>query len=166
VTQEESLKSDFYKFKVTAVEHVQNEEPIPALPMLNTSTIPAASKPANTEAITTPATSEHNQGESLSPNMKDGKVQSVKQENCYVNFTHFHSNFPYLLTYLQSQDDTSTSQHRKRSDSKDELSTSDSKKRLAFTSYMIIKKQFLLITHITPINHEQACGQTVVHRYQ
>lgn len=60
-----------------------------------------ASEPANTDAITTPATSEHNQGESLSPNMKDGK----------------------------SQNNTSTSQHKKRSHNKGELSTSDSKKR-------------------------------------
>ncbi|KAI5002429.1 hypothetical protein ZWY2020_027079 [Hordeum vulgare] len=101
VTQEESLKSDFYKFQVKAVEHVQIEEPIPTLPMLNIPTIPTASEPANTDAITTPATTEYNQGESLSPTMKDGK----------------------------SQDNTSTSQQRKRSDSKDEVSTSDSKKR-------------------------------------
>ncbi|KAE8784814.1 hypothetical protein D1007_41566 [Hordeum vulgare] len=75
VTQEESLKSDFYKFQVKAVEHVQIEEPIPTLPMLNIPTIPTASEPANTDAITTPATTEYNQGESLSPTMKDGKAQ-------------------------------------------------------------------------------------------
>ncbi|KAE8804444.1 hypothetical protein D1007_19479 [Hordeum vulgare] len=95
-----SLKSDFYMFQVKAVEHLESEEPLAPLPMLNTTIIslPSESKQKNT--VSTPTTSEHDVDRDQPSHTKDRK----------------------------SLDETSTSQSRKRQQSKDKLSPPDHKK--------------------------------------
>jgi hypothetical protein len=74
VTQEISLRYDFYKFQVKAVEHLQSQEPLPPLPMLNTTATSSTSEPTDKNTASTPATSEYDMDRDQPSNTKDGKV--------------------------------------------------------------------------------------------
>nr|BAK05124.1 predicted protein [Hordeum vulgare subsp. vulgare]BAK07998.1 predicted protein [Hordeum vulgare subsp. vulgare] len=100
VTQDVSLKSDFYVFQVKAVEHLESEEPLAPLPIINTTTISPTFESKQKNTVSTPATSEHDVDRDQPSHTKDGK----------------------------SLDETSTSQNRKRQQSEDKLSSPDHKK--------------------------------------
>lgn len=59
VPQEVALNFDFYMFQVKVVEHLENEEPLAALPMLNTTAIPLS------EPVDKDTSSEHDVEELL-----------------------------------------------------------------------------------------------------
>jgi hypothetical protein len=163
VTQDVSLKTDFYIFQVKAVEHLENEEPLAPLPMLNTTTISPTSESKEKNTVSTPATSEHDVDRDQPSHTKDGKVQLSKQETLSIKLTRIHLSLLDPLAYFQSLDETSTSQSRKRQQSKDKLSPPDHKKRLAATFHTIFKQLFLLFAHITLLNHKQPCRQAAIH---